>query len=234
MPVGVEPAPHPLRGLRRSTSAAAVQVRGRRRRAPPSSSSSSAPRSVPTSTTNRWPPVEQLGQGRGRTARPGPAPAGARCPSRRRSRCRPGPSRRRRRRTRPRGARRSGRRRNRARSAPCRGCRGAEVARTHAEQGVRRPGLVVAPRRPRRPVAPSKPLAVRGPPAAPQQLVGGEEHRLRRLGARREPEQRLVVAAPQPVARGVLLVAPAAGQLVDAADRGVDDGAARTVGPITV
>ena len=78
-----------------------------------------------------------------------------------------------------------------------------QVAGAHAEQGVRRVRAA-----PARSVSTVKPSSVAAP--APEHLLGGEEHRLGRLRARGEPEQRPVVAAAQPVASGVLVVTPAA------------------------
>jgi len=92
---------------------------------------------------------------------------------------------------------------------------GAQVARAHPDEriGRARRGLRLAidhgdvPR----------------PAAAPEELVGWEEDRLRRLGTRGEAEQRLVPAVTQPVVGRVLLVADAARQVIETEDGGIDD-----------
>ncbi len=59
--------------------------------------------------------------------------------------------------------------------------------------------------------------------AAPQQLARGEEHRLPRLGAGGESEQRTVCPFTQAIAAGVLEISHPVGKLVDRLNLGVDD-----------
>ena len=87
-----------------------------------------------------------------------------------------------------------------------------QVAGADAEHGVRRvPQLAL--------MADVLRLdAARGPGAGPHQLPGGEQHGLPGDGVSGVPEQRTVRPLAQPVAAGLLLVAPASWQVVDGRD----------------
>ncbi len=228
MPVGVQRAAHPSRWPPRRP--------GRRRRgrrpspcAAPISSRTSAPcRLTDLDDEPVRPAVEQLGEGQvvGRAAaRPGSRPgvhgdaeAGA---ARVRARDRDDER-----------GRRAGRRSAASVEAAVEqhgvvdadGGRGRRTGRRAGRRAVRALGLGPGSR--------VKPSCVA--PTAPQHLLGGEEDRLGGLGAGGEAEDAVVVAAAQPVVRRrpARRPSPPAGR--PPRDRGVHDGALRTVGSQTV